>query len=96
MTVAVNEHTGDNIQTRNNTNAYRDNWDAIFKKSVIVEESPLNVIREMIDKAVNMENPINTVHHDPRAPYCPYCGVYELTLYNPHKLDCPKRQFGGH
>ena len=31
---AINEHTGDKLKTKEATEAYRNNWDAIFGKKV--------------------------------------------------------------
>lgn len=38
---AKNDITGDSIKTKGNSNAYRDNWDKIFKKDTVKnDESP--------------------------------------------------------
>ncbi len=75
---STNDVTGDEIKTKGGSNdAYRSGWDAIFAKKAVTSAEAAS----LAEKAL---------HHDPRAPYCPHCGVYELTLANPHKLDCPK------
>lgn len=35
---AINEHTGDKLKTKEATEAYRNNWDAIFGKKVEGEQ----------------------------------------------------------
>ncbi len=38
MAVTKNDVTGDKLQSKTNTQKYRDNWDLIFKKDTDVKE----------------------------------------------------------
>jgi hypothetical protein len=38
MSVTKNDVTGDKLQSKTNTQKYRDNWDLIFKKDKDVKE----------------------------------------------------------
>lgn len=42
MSATKNPITGDSIQTKNISEQYRDNYDAIFRKPVIIELSETN------------------------------------------------------
>lgn len=82
---AINECTGDKIQTKGGSNdAYRSGWDAIFAKKVITESEA----DFLVEKAFTGEKALLS---NPASPFCPHCGAYELTEPNPHGLYCPKR-----
>jgi hypothetical protein len=40
MAVTKNDVTGDKLQSKTNTQQYRDNWDLIFKKNKDVKAKP--------------------------------------------------------
>lgn len=79
-----NDITGDSIQTKATTDAYRDNYDRIFgktKTSHKLYDLPKEIIAEIIEDIAKYK-----VHE-----HCHKCGI-ELTQplgYSCSKADCP-------
>ena len=43
----TNDVTGDSLVTKTQTDAYRNGWDAIFKKPVVKEATPEEMVQDL-------------------------------------------------